>query len=103
MLMLSRTSSWDTTPPASRDQGYVSPLIDLYPEWDSDLEALYDSSTDRAPVSYDNLQEYPSDTAAGQADLESLFTEDQIYRETVRAIRSYTKWSSSVRICLPVP
>ena len=85
---VSRTTSWDTAPPDSGDQGYVSPLIDLYPELDSDLEALYDSPADWAPVSNNNLQDVPSDSEADPADSESLHTEDQSCRETVRAIRS---------------
>ena len=43
---LSRASSWYTTPQASGDQGYVSPLIDLYSESNLDMEALYDSPAD---------------------------------------------------------
>ena len=54
--LLSRASSWDTAPQASGDQGYVSPLIAVYPDSDMDLEALFDSPADRAPVSYDDLQ-----------------------------------------------
>ena len=56
---LSRASGWETGTPASGDQGYTSPLIDLYPDQDLDLEALYGSPDDRAPVSCD-LQEVPS-------------------------------------------
>ena len=36
-----QTSGWDTVPPLAGDQGYMSALIDLYPERDSDLEAFY--------------------------------------------------------------
>ena len=89
---LSRASIWDTAPEAFGDQGYFSPLIDLYPECDSDLEALYDSPADRAPVSYDDLQKPPSNLEADPINSESLHTEDQSDRETVRAIRSYMKW-----------
>ena len=44
------------------DQSYVSLLIDLYPERDSDLEALYDSTADQEPVAYNDVMEAPSDS-----------------------------------------
>ena len=85
---LSRASSWDTTPQATGDQGYPSPLIYLY----SDLETLYDIPSDRVPVSYEDLQEAPSASEMDPTKSESLHTEEQSYRETVRAIKSYMKW-----------
>ena len=46
-----QASSWDSAPLQTGDQGYVSPLIDLYPERDSHLEALYEvSPADWEPV-----------------------------------------------------
>ena len=102
---LSRGSSWDTAPRASGDQGYVSLLIDLYPEQDSDLGAFYDRPADWAPFSYDDLQEAPSDSEADLANSDSLRTEDQSSRETVGAIRSYMKWLFILRarVCLFFP
>ena len=49
----SQASGSDTTPKPAGDQGYVSPLIDLYPDWNSDQEALYHSTTDWELVFYD--------------------------------------------------
>ena len=78
---LSRASSWHTAPQASDGLGYVSPLIDLYPGRDSDLEALYDSPVDWKPTSYDDIKRGPSGSEADLADLELLHTEDQIRSE----------------------
>ena len=78
-----QASSWDTAPPRTGD-GYVSPLIDLYLERDSDLEALYeDSPADRDPVSYEDVLDAPYSSEADPAESESIPTEDKSYRETV--------------------
>ena len=84
MLSASSTSTptaqandWDTAPPPTGDQAYVSPLIDLNQDWDSDVEALYDSPTDQELVSYDDVLDDPS----GSADSESIRSEDQSFRE----------------------
>ena len=60
-----QASSWDNVPPQTGDQGYVSPLIDFYPEQDSDLEALYDiSPADPEPVSYEDVLDAPFSSEA---------------------------------------
>ena len=73
---LSRASSWYTAHHASGDQRYVSSLINLYPECGLDLEASYDSPANLALVSYDDLQEAPSDSEADPAE-----SEDHSYRK----------------------
>ena len=55
-----QANGWNTAPPLAGDQKYVCPHIDLYPEQDSDLEALYDSPTDWEPVSYEDVLDVPS-------------------------------------------
>ena len=65
-----QASSWDTAPPQTGNQVRVSPLIDLYPEHDSDLEALYEDSL------ADQEQDTPFGSEADPADLESLCSED---------------------------
>ena len=59
------------------DQGYVSPLIDLYRDWDSDLQALYHSPSDWASDSYEGLKEAPAGYETDRANSESLRTEEQ--------------------------
>ena len=74
---LAQASGWDTTSPTG-DQEYVSPLIHLYPEQDSYLEALYeDSPADQEPVSYEDVLDAPSGSEADPADSESICSEDQ--------------------------
>ena len=90
---LTSSSNWDTGPQASGDPGYVSPLIDLYPDRDSDLQALYDSPAHLTLISYEDLQETPSGLKADPADSDSLHAKEQSYRETVFDIRSYMKRS----------
>ena len=63
------------------------------PDMDSDLEALYDSLANQAPVYYDDAQQGPSGSEADLANSKSLYTDDQNYRNTVHAIRSYMNWS----------
>ena len=85
-----QASSWDTAPPQTGDQGYVSPLIDLYLEQNSDLEALYeDSPADQELVSYEDVSDAPSGSEADPA----ICSENQSYWETVPAVTSYMKWS----------
>ena len=80
-----QASSWYFAPPQVGNQGYVS-LIDLYPECDSDLEALYkDSPADWELVSYEDILDAPSSSEADPADSEPIHSEDQSYRETVHA------------------
>ena len=84
-----QASSWDTTPPHTGDQGYVSPLIDPYPERDSDLEALYENiPEDWEPVLYKEFLDAVSGSEADPVELESICSEDQSYRETVQAVSS---------------
>ena len=102
----SQASNWDP-PPQKGDQGYVSPLVDLYPEQDSDLEALYaDSPADREPVSYEDALDAVSGSEADPAESESIHSEDHSYRETVHMIKSYMRWSfipdlECVEVCTP--
>ena len=42
---------------------------------------------------YEDVLDAPSSSEADPADSESIRSEDQSYRETVRATRSYMKWS----------
>ena len=70
--------------PQAGDQGYVSPLIDLYLERDSNLEALYeDSLADREPVSYEDVLDALSGSEADPAESESIHSRDQNSKETV--------------------
>ena len=63
------------TPQPGDQQGYVSPLVDLYLEWDSDLEALYeDSPAFRKPVSYEDILDAPS---GSEVESETRVTERQ--------------------------
>ena len=69
--------------PKTDDQGYVSPLMDLYPEQDSDLEALYrDSPADREPACNGDPLDAPCGSEADPVESESIRSEDQSYRET---------------------
>ena len=57
----------------------------LYLDRDLELEAISDLPSDQVPVSYDDLpQGMPSGSEADPSEHESLLSEDQSYRETVR-------------------
>ena len=85
----SQASNWDPSPQTG-DQGYISPVIDLYPERDSNLEALCeDSPADQEPVSYEDILDAPSSTEADPAEVESICSEYKSCRESVCAVRSY--------------
>ena len=91
-LVLS-ASNWDSTPQTG-EQGYISPLIDFYPKQDSYLEALYkDNPADQEVLSYEDILDAPSSSEADPAEWESIRSEDQSYRKTVHAVRSYMQWS----------
>ena len=89
-----QASSWDTISSQTGDQGYVSPLIDLYLKWDADLGDLYeDSPADREPVSYNDVLDAPSGSEADPAKSKSIHSKDKSYRQTVCVVRSYMKLS----------
>ena len=47
----------------------MSPLIDLYPEQDSDVEVLYeDSPADQEPISFQDVEADPADSESTSED-----------------------------------
>ena len=65
---MNTSPAWDIAAPQTDDQGYVSSLLDLSLERDSDLEALYEGSpTDREPVSYKDILNAPSSSEVDPA------------------------------------
>ena len=74
-------SNWNYNPQTTSEKGYISPLINLYLDRDSKIEAVSDSHSNWVLVSYDDLQEAPFGSDADPTDTESAHPEDQSYRE----------------------